>query len=70
MNGEVERVEDGRGTGEIKDGEREKDVGQEEEMGHKERERGMDVSNIMMLGGEEREKRGQLMREVILCLKK
>lgn len=39
MNGEVERVEDGRGTGEIKDGEREKDVGQEEEMGHKERER-------------------------------
>lgn len=36
----------------------------------RERERGMDVSNIMMLGGKEREKRGQLMREVILCLKK
>ena len=34
------------------------------------RERGMDVSDNVMLGGKEREKRVQMMREVILCLKK
>lgn len=46
---------------------RKRDDGQEEEMEHKKKEREMDVSNIMMLGGKEREreKRGQMMREEI-----